>query len=240
MIALALASTAWVVQPATGQSAIRAAAELCIDEFEKLPLPLLPYPGWQERVKEEAVTKWVASREPLLAGAQPHALLIAVRDESDSGRYFEGVTDGLLGFAELGLLPAPPERRAMSAEVAPVTAAEAAAASKARSEPELYPYLANLAVKQGARRLGLGNELVLATERKAADFGFDRLYIRVDRQNFVARRLYDRMGYRIVHLQPRTDVRKGAGADLFLRKDGLREGRAQQVDEQVDEACETR
>ena len=42
----------------------------------------------------------------------------------------------------------------------------------------------------------------------------------VDRQNFDARRVYDRLGYRIVYLQPRTDPRKGPlGANLFLRKD---------------------
>ena len=74
----------------------------------------------------------------------------------------------------------------------------------------------------GARRLGLGKELVLATERKAAELGFDRMYIKVDRQNFDARRVYDRLGFRVVYLQPLTDPRKGpTGANLFLRKDGL-------------------
>ena len=231
-VALCLAAymtAAWSVQPTLSTLAIRAAAALCIDEFEKLPLPLLPYPGWQERAREEAVMKWTSSRKPLLAGSQPHALIVAVRDETDSGRYFEGVADEFLGFAEMGLLPAPPERRGKE----PVTAAEAAAASKTRSDPQLYPYLANLAVKRGARRLGLGKELVLATERKAADFGFDRLYIRVDRQHFDARRLYDRLGYRLVHMQPRTDVRKGAGADIFLRKDGLREDYEARADAEI-------
>ena len=60
----------------------------------------------------------------------------------------------------------------------------------------------------------------MATERKAAELGYERMYIKVDRQNFDARRVYDRLGYRIVYLQPRTDPRKGPpGANLFLRKD---------------------
>jgi len=216
---LALLPTAWLLQPA-GPTGISAAAALCIDEFEKLPLPLLPFPGWEERAREDAISKWIASREPLLSGAEPHALIVAMRDAAESGRYFEGVDDGLLGFAEMGLLPAPPERTAAADEGEPPQAT--AAPAKARSE--LYPYLANLAVKSGARRIGLGKELVLATERKAAEYGFERMYIKVDRQNFDARRLYDKLGYRLVHMQPRTDPRKGPlGADLYLRKDALSE-----------------
>ena len=40
--------------------------------------------------------------------------------------------------------------------------------------------------KTGARGLGLGKDLVLASERVAAEWGYDRMYIKVDRQNFVA------------------------------------------------------
>ena len=214
-------AAAWVVQPA-GPADIRLAAAASIDEFEKLPLPLLPFPGWKERAREDAISQWSASREALLADTMPHALLVALRNQEEAGRYFEGVDDGLLGFAELGLLPAPPEKKPEEEEAAAMTAAEAAAATAAKAEPELFPYLANLAVKSGARRLGLGKELVVATERKAAELGFDRMYIKVDRQNFDARRLYDRLGYQLVYLQPRTDPRKGPpGANLFLRKDGL-------------------
>ena len=249
MLFLAHSLLAWQIQPPTSTGQIRAAAGLCIDEFETLPLPFLPLPGWQQKARDEAVAKWTASREALLADSQPHALLVALRDEAEAGRYFEGVDDALLGFAELGLLPAPPEKRAgwpgeeeaaadaeaaaaatvaTAAAVAATTTATATTATAApavaavASESALYPYLANLAVKQGARRLGIGKELVRATERKAAELGFDRMYIKVDRQNFDARRVYDRLGFRVVYLQPRTDPRKGpTGANLFLRKDGL-------------------
>ena len=229
-----VSSAAWVVQPA-GPADIKRAAAASIDEFEKLPQPFLPFPGWQEKAREDAISQWSASREALLADSMPHALLVALRNEDEAGRYFEGVDDGLLGFAELGLLPAPPEKKPEE-ETAAVTAAEAAAATAAaKSDPELFPYLANLAVKSGARRLGLGKELVVATERKAVELGFDRMYIKVDRQNFDARRLYDKLGYQLVYLQPRTDPRKGPpGANLFLRKDGLGVGQTDTGSQRVD------
>ena len=161
-------------------------AALCIDEFEKLKMPLFPLPGWKERAREEAIEQWSASREALLAGSQPHALLVAERDPVDSGRYFAGVDAGPLGFAELGLLPAPPEPKEKPGSqdeepaVSPVPGA-------GTDEAKQFPYLANLAVQAGARRLGLGKELVAASERQAADFGFDRMYIKVERGNIAAR-----------------------------------------------------
>ena len=184
---------AWLIQPADPKQ-IRAAAALCIDEFEKLPLPLLPFPGWQERAREEAISKWTSSRVALLQGQQVHALIIALRNEAESGRFFEGVDDSLLGFAEVGLLPAPPEQPATRTAEAEATAGSPGAevtdtekaSEKQTAAAELFPYLANLAVKTGARRLGLGKELVLAAERKAAELGFSRMYIKVDRQNFEA------------------------------------------------------
>ena len=74
---------------------------MCIDEFEKLPLPLLPFPGWEARARDEAINKWSVSREKLLASAQPHALIVALRSDAERGRYFAGVDDDLMGFADL-------------------------------------------------------------------------------------------------------------------------------------------
>lgn len=219
----------WSIQPARDSAVIRAAASFCIDEFETLQLPMFPLPGWEVRAREEATDQWTASRESLLAGSEPHELLVALRDTAEQGRFFEGVDDGLLGFAEIGLLPAPPEKAATDGDQS------SAAVASSSAEPPLFPYLANLAVKPGARRLGLGQELVEATERTAAEMGYDRLYIKVDRQNFDARRLYDRLGYRLVYLQPRTDPRKGpTGANLFLRKDGVvSDARTNEVEQSV-------
>ena len=184
---------AWAVQPAGSPANIAAAAGLCIDEFEKLPLPLLPLPGWEERARTEAIAQWAQSREELLKGSAQHALLVAQRNEQEAGRFFEGVDDGMLGFVELGLLPPPPEKTAEGEDDgayengADVTdGAKRRAASPEGAEPSQYPYVANLAVKAGARGLGLGKDLVLASERVAAEWGYDRMYIKVDRQNFIA------------------------------------------------------
>jgi ribosomal protein S18 acetylase RimI-like enzyme len=190
-------------------------------------MPLFPLPGWKEKARESAIAQWATSREKLLKGDQAHALLVALRNEADSGRYFEGVEDSLLGFAEMGLLPAPPEKTAgQQDDDSSMTAAEAAAAEAAAKEaaanPELYPYLANLAVKSGARRIGLGKALVEATEATASSLGFNRIYIKVDRTNFDARRLYDKLGYRLVYMQnklPDQTNRQLQLQFLFLRKE---------------------
>ena len=105
--ALTFGTAGWTIQPATDTATVRSVAGLSIDQFEKLQLPLLPLPGWEERARVAAISEWTASRQALLSGSQPHALLVASRDEAEQGRYFEGVDDSLLGFAELGLLPAP-------------------------------------------------------------------------------------------------------------------------------------
>ena len=104
---LTFSTAGWTIQPATDTATVRSVAGLSIDQFEKLQLPLLPLPGWEERARTAAVAEWTASRQVMLDGSQPHALLVASRNEAEQGRYFEGVDDSLLGFAELGLLPAP-------------------------------------------------------------------------------------------------------------------------------------
>ena len=225
-----VAPLSWHIQPAA-PSHVRLAAGLCVDEFTALPLPLLPFPGWKRQARERAIDEWAASRRALLASGEPHALIVGLRDAAEAGRFFEGVDDGLLGFAELGLLPPPPEGRAAAAEPAgeaiagaeaATVAAEAtaaAAAAAAAAEPPMYPYIANVAVRVGARRLGLGRALVEEAERTAVELGFDRLYIKVDRQNFGARRLYDRLGYEICYLQNRPPDRTNKQRQmLFLRK----------------------
>ena len=126
----------------------------------------------------------------------------------------------MLGFAELGLLPAPPE---------PKEQADDASEAAEGAEAKLFPYLANLAVQAGARRLGLGKALVVASERQAAEFGFDRMYIKVERGNLDARRLYDKLGYRMVYLQPAgwTPQTGPTDTNLFLRKDGIGSGKSE-------------
>lgn len=216
-------SSAWLVQPASPVN-VRPAAALCIDEFETLQMPLFPLPGWKAAAREEAITQWTESRKSLLAGSDPHCLLVALRNEAEAGRYFEGVDDGLLGFAEIGLLPAPPEKNkaAETSNETPANDLDSAGTLPVAEKPQLYPYLANLAVRPGARKLGLGGDLVSAAEAKAVELGYDRLYVKVKRENFGARRLYDRNGYSLVYLQNRMpDLTNRQTQFLFLRKDLL-------------------
>ena len=177
-------SISWAVRPASKFEHIRAAGELCVDEFEDLLFPAIQ--------RENAVATWAEARASMLEQQEEqHALLVALRRES------------VLGCAELGLLPPPPEKAAEAAE----------------QRQQQYPYIANLAVLESERRAGLGRALVDASEEVARAWGYDRIYAKVERSNFGARRLYDRTGFEIVYVQQRrSDWRNKQGMWLFLRK----------------------
>ena len=62
----------------------------------------------------------------------------------------------------------------------------------------LVPYLSDLAVSKAYRNLGLATSLVERCEGLAEGWGYDRLFIKVRRDNEKARRLYGRLGYEVV------------------------------------------
>lgn len=62
-------------------------------------------------------------------------------------------------------------------------------------------YLSNLAVRQQYRRQGLACLLLQAAERQALDWGFRELYLHVMVDNYQARRLYHKMGYRVQQIE---------------------------------------
>jgi ribosomal protein S18 acetylase RimI-like enzyme len=82
-----------------------------------------------------------------------------------------------------------------------------------------YPYLSNLAVHPQYRRLGIAQQLLCSCEQTALQWGFSEIYLHVLENNYAARQLYDRAGYRVEQVdghwsswllrQPRR---------LFLRK----------------------
>lgn len=192
MAAAALVQPA--IQPATRPQQVSAAAALCVDCFVTLRFPQFQRSG--------AVQEWAAALEQRGA-AGSHTLLVAPS---------RGADDEVIGCVECGMLPPPPEMRRKGAPPPPPRDPDA-------PPPPDVPYLANLAVAPGARRQGLGKDLVLATEELAASWGHDQLYIKVDRQNFEARRLYDRLGYEFVFLQNLpADWNNAQRAFLFLRK----------------------
>lgn len=59
------------------------------------------------------------------------------------------------------------------------------------------PYLSNLAVRQDCRRRGAAQQLLLTCERIALEWGFQDLYLHVLENNYQAKRLYFKLGYRL-------------------------------------------
>lgn len=57
------------------------------------------------------------------------------------------------------------------------------------------PYLANLSVRPGARRQGIGRALVQACEEMVQKWGYDELILQVEDANEDARRLYRQLGF---------------------------------------------
>ncbi|MBD2102150.1 GNAT family N-acetyltransferase [Leptolyngbya sp. FACHB-261] len=64
-----------------------------------------------------------------------------------------------------------------------------------RSHP--YPYLSNLAVRPQWRRQGVAQQLLVACEQIAQSAGQHSLYLHVLENNYSARKLYSRIGYRL-------------------------------------------
>jgi ribosomal protein S18 acetylase RimI-like enzyme len=85
--------------------------------------------------------------------------------------------------------------------------------------PRRYAYIANLAVDDGYRSLGIGRQLVAQCEHIARDWGFGHIYLHVMAENQAANHLYTKLGFEMVasdltwHLLPWKRESR-----LFLRK----------------------
>ena len=90
--------------------------------------------------------------------------------------------------------------------------------------PPDEPYIANVAVAAAARRQGVGRALIDEAERRVCEAGYARLFVKVDRSNFEARRLYDRAGFKIAFVRTkRAEMKFGLPSskqaqELFLLK----------------------
>lgn len=62
-------------------------------------------------------------------------------------------------------------------------------------------YLSNLAVRRECRRQGIAQQLLLACERAALKWGLTDLYLHVLENNEPARRLYEKLGYRLEEVE---------------------------------------
>jgi ribosomal protein S18 acetylase RimI-like enzyme len=58
-------------------------------------------------------------------------------------------------------------------------------------------YLANLAVRESARRQGVARQLLLSCEQTAHQWGFRELYLHVMEDNDRARRVYHQAGFKV-------------------------------------------
>jgi ribosomal protein S18 acetylase RimI-like enzyme len=85
--------------------------------------------------------------------------------------------------------------------------------------PRRYAYIANLAVDNSYRSLGIGRQLVTQCELIARDWGFGHIYLHVMADNQAANHLYTKLGFEMIdsdlswHLLPWKRASR-----LFLRK----------------------
>lgn len=82
-----------------------------------------------------------------------------------------------------------------------------------------YVYLSNLAVSLDYRRRGVAEKLLSCCESTAVEWGFNRLYLHVLENNYPARRLYYKAGYRLQETEwTWFDLIFRQPQKLFLRK----------------------
>lgn len=214
---------------------MRQAADLIIAD-KPLPRPFLPLPGWEETAKRDAIIRWVDQRRKQ-AEEDFHMVLAAVRDEAEAGSNIEGATDNILGMLEVGLSP-PPLEKVKKSEVQEVQKKEEKKEDpkwssmtefltsgttqwpKSAKADVMYPAMVNVHVAEGARRKGIATDLIEMAEQQVVAAGYERMYITVERGNIAARKLYDRLGYKMVYAKNVADDDTGnIKVVLILRKD---------------------
>lgn len=68
------------------------------------------------------------------------------------------------------------------------------------------PIMSNLAVAASGRRRGLAKRLVRECEKKSRDWGLSQLALVVEERNTKARKLYAKLGYRVVQREKRSST----------------------------------
>lgn len=197
---------------------MRAATELIVDGFNMVQRPFIKLPGWEERAREKVISEEIPVRKTKIQQGEKYAWIVALQKEEGCLSQRDGHT--LLGTCELGLIQTPSrvldyldlQRYAMG-----FLAKEAPAEPEAETQ---FLWVVNVVVTRNMRRKGIAKELMLAAERYAIEFGYDRLYLKVDRKNMVARRLYEALGYRMVFYSAKLNrLRLPSSAEICMRKD---------------------
>mgnify|MGYP001988115093 CR=1 FL=1 len=152
------------------------------------------------------------------------------------------VEDGeIVGFVECGLLPPPPvsrppsaskelkgalssgEIQSMQSDIAQAiqeASQEIEEAGREGGEGEEVPYLGNVAVKEKARRQGIGRSLILLTMKLAKKASEEDLFVIVDATNRGALALYDSLGF-VVVLDERDLITRRRTPRVFLQRNLL-------------------
>ena len=209
-------------------------AELCADCFEG-PFGLVQFLKRRSAVqnfKEQITTRY---KKLVLEGFK-HTMIVCTGHEGE-----------IVGFLECGMLPPPPIQEVVSAVATSesleikasqediqsveddVRTAIAAAAKeleiaeeeKRGNRREEVPYLGNVAVKETARRQGLGKSLVklgIKIAQRLEDNIDEELYVIVDCSNSAALAMYGKLGFEVVLDERGLICRRGREPRLFLRK----------------------
>lgn len=69
-----------------------------------------------------------------------------------------------------------------------------------------FPYLSNLAVNSKYRRHGVASHLLMSCEQISQEWGFQDLYLHVLENNYQAKQLYFKLGYRVHKVEPRWNT----------------------------------
>lgn len=212
---------------------IKEVSELCAECFEG-PFNALQF--FQKSQSTNEFKKQIGDRYAnLVVEGKKHSMLV-VSDLEDGE---------IIGFVECGLLPPPPvtksstpsadlkgalsngEIATLQSEVAQaiqeasmeMEAAEAEAESGAegKSKEDEVPYLGNVAVKEKARRQGIGRKLVQLSMKLAAKAGEQALYVIVDSSNDKALLMYKSLGFTCC-LDERDLISRRRAPRVFLEK----------------------
>ncbi len=217
---------------------IKEVAELCADCFEG-PFGLVQFLQRGSVIKNFRNQIESRYRDLVLEGLT-HTMIVCADTEADGE---------IVGFLECGMLPPPPsdlvavdntlkvqaseeEMQGVQNEVrkAIVEAAkELEETEKAEVEAvwvpasgekvDEVPYLGNVAVKETARRQGLGQSLVKLGMKVAQKEQNDALFVIVDVKNREALSMYDKLGFCVVLDERGLISRKGREPRVFLKKE---------------------
>ncbi len=171
-------SSEWRVRAARSED-VAGVAEILADSFHSREGAL----GWAYPFLRLGIYEDIRNR---LCSTSPHHICLVVVDaaaKATTDIYSYGNTAKVTGTVEMAVRYIPPGTSDRS--------------NDAHCHSCRYPYLSNLAVHPHYRRRGVAGQLLLSCEQIACSWGFNQLYLHVLENNYQARQLYFKLGYRL-------------------------------------------